>query len=123
MKKISTLILVILTSLVLSACGGGSTDSTSDSRDTIVGTAETLSWTAPVTRADSSYLPLTELQGYRIYYGTSSDNLNMLVDLNDGSITEFSIDTLPAGNYYFAITAYDADGVESGYSNVVNKDV
>ncbi|MCU7830754.1 MAG: fibronectin type III domain-containing protein [Candidatus Thiodiazotropha sp. (ex Myrtea sp. 'scaly one' KF741663)] len=123
MKKISTLILVILTSLVLSACGGSSTGSTSDNRDTTVPSEKTLSWAAPATRTDGSYLPLTELQGYRIYYGTSSDNLNMLVDLNDDSITEFSIDTLPSGSYYFAVTAYDADGVESGYSNVVNKDV
>jgi hypothetical protein len=82
-----------------------------------------LSWIAPTTRSDSSYLPANELMGYRIYYGTSSSNLSVLVDLNDESITEYTVDTLPSGNYYFAVTAYDMDGNESGLSNLINKDV
>jgi hypothetical protein len=47
----------------------------------------------------------------------------LLVDLNDDSLTEYTPDALPSGNYYFAVTAYDSDGNESGYSNVINKDV
>ena len=121
MKRISSLTLVILISIILTACGGGSSDATSDSRTT--SSSVVLSWTAPSSRADNSYLPLSELQGYRVYYGTSEDDLSMLVDLNDDTITEYSVDNLPSGSYYFAITAYDLDGMESGLSNVVNKDV
>ncbi len=126
MKRLTTLFLVIVTTIVLTACGGGGGDSSSDNRDTT--TAPTtgrvlLSWVAPSTRADGSYLPLTELEGYRIYYGTSPSNLNMLIDLNDDSITEYSVDTLPSGNYYFSVTTYDVNGAESGFSNILYKEV
>ena len=125
MKKLTTLLLAIATALMLSACGGGG--SSDSSAGTTSGTSTTeqakLSWVAPATRADSSHLPMTDLEGYRVYYGTSATSLVMLVDLNDNSITEYSVDTLPSGNYYFAVTAYDSDGNESGYSNVINKDV
>jgi hypothetical protein len=127
MKKLTTLLLIAVTTLVLTACGGGGGDSTTDSRDPTPTTSGTgsflLSWVAPSTRADGSYLPLTELEGYRVYYGTSANNLSVLVDLNDDSLTEYSVDTLPSGNYYFAVTAYDSNGVESGLSNILNKDV
>lgn len=124
MKKLGAILLIILTGMLLSACGGGSASSTGDSRDTTVQPGDVvLSWTPPSSRADGSYLPLNELQGYRIYYGTTSGNLSMLVDLNDDTITEYPINNLPSGSYYFAVTAYDADGMESGFSNVINKDV
>jgi ABC-type glycerol-3-phosphate transport system substrate-binding protein len=129
MKKLTTLLLVSVVTLLLTACGGGGSGASSDNRDTTTGGAPTtsgrlvLSWVAPSTRADGSYLPLTELEGYRIYYGSSADNLTMLVDLNDKDITEYTVDSLPSGNYYFAITVYDLDGYESRFSNIVNTDV
>jgi hypothetical protein len=125
MKKLITLLLVIITTGLLTACGGGASSSSSDNRDStssLVGSAS-LSWTAPSTRADNSYLPMTELQGYRIYYGTSANDLSMLVDLNDSTITNYSLNDLPAGTYFFSVTAYDLDGLESGLSNVISKDV
>jgi hypothetical protein len=125
MKKLTTLLLAIATTLILTACGGGGSTESSDGRESTVsmsGSAR-LSWVAPATRADSSFLALTDLEGYRVYYGTSASSLVMLVDLNDNSITEYTPDTLPSGNYYFAVTAYDSEGNESGYSNVINKDV
>jgi fibronectin type 3 domain-containing protein len=121
MKKLGSLLLVILTSLILSACGAGYTGSSGDSRGSTTGVV--LSWAAPSSRTDGSYISPSELQGYRIYYGTTPDNLSLLVDLNDESITDYTINDLPAGSYYFAVTAYDADGVESAFSNVINKDV
>ncbi len=124
MKKLTTLLLAIAATLVLTACGGGGSSDGSDSRDTGSTTGQVkLSWIAPSTRIDSSYLPINDLEGYRIYYGTSASDLVMLIDLNDNTITEYTLDTLPTGNYYFTITAYDSDGYESGHSNVINKDV
>ncbi len=124
MKKLTTLLLAIAATLVLTACGGGGSSDGSDSRDTGSATGQVkLSWIAPSTRIDSSYLPINDLEGYRIYYGTSASDLVMLIDLNDNTITEYTLDTLPTGNYYFTITAYDSDGYESGHSNVINKDV
>jgi hypothetical protein len=123
MKKLITLLLVSIVTLLLTACGGGGSDASSDNRDNTTSGRIVLSWVAPSTRDDGSYLPLTELEGYRIYYGSSADTLTMLVDLNDTDITEYSVDSLPSGNYYFAVTVYDLDGSESAFSNLVNKDV
>jgi hypothetical protein len=129
MKKLTALLLVSIVTLLLTACGGGGSDANSDDRNTPTGGGATtngrlvLSWIAPSSRTDGSYLPLTELEGYRIYYGSSANNLTMLVDLNDKDITEYTVDSLPSGNYYFAITVYDQNGIESGFSNIVNKDV
>jgi hypothetical protein len=78
-----------------------------------------LSWSPPVTRADGSYLPANELAGYRVYMGTSSNNLSLLVDLNDEATTTYTISNLPAGSYYIAVSAYDSAGVESGMSQVI----
>lgn len=126
MKRLNTLFLVIITTGLLTACGGGASSSSGDNRDNTGALAEgvvSLTWAAPSTRADSSYLPMTDLQGYRIYYGTSAEDLDMLVDLNDNSLTDYSISDLPAGSYFFTVTAYDLDGQESGFSNVISKDV
>lgn len=125
MKKLTTLLLVMVTSLLLTACGGGGGSESSDSRtpgDTAPGQTR-LSWTAPSTRTDSSYLPLSDVEGFRVYYGTSSSDLVLLVDINDNSLTEYTTDVLPSGSYFFAVTAYDTEGNESGFSNVINKDV
>lgn len=137
MIRLITLSLVLVTSIMLTACGGGgggasntlgaiSSSGTAAGAGAGTGTGTgriALSWSAPSSRADGSYLPLSELEGYRIYYGTSSTDFTMLVDLNDYSITEYNVTTLNSGNYYFAITAYDSNGVESGFSNMINKDI
>ena len=77
-----------------------------------------LSWVAPDENVDGS--ALTDLAGYRIYYGTSSRNYSDMVDLSSPSTTAHTL-TLASGDYYVAMTALDADGNESGYSNEVIK--
>jgi hypothetical protein len=65
--------------------------------------------------------PETDLNvaGYRIYYGTASRSYQYNSDA--GTNTTFVVANLQAGTtYYFAATAYDAAGVESGYSNEVS---
>lgn len=123
MKNIFTLALVIFSSILLTACGSGASGVSSDTQSTTTTSGKVLEWTAPTTRSDNTPLSLSEIQGYRVYYGTSPSNLTILVDLNDDTITDFTVDSIPSGNYYFAVTAYDMDGVESGYSNIINTDV
>jgi hypothetical protein len=123
MNKIIILFIFLITTILLTACGGGGGSSSNDSHQPAAGNGIVLSWVAPTSRVDDSFLPVSELDGYRIYYGTTAADLTVLVDLNDDSITEYTVDTLPAGNYYFAVTAYDTDGTESGLSNLINKDV
>ena len=82
-----------------------------------------LSWQIPTTRTDGTPLALSEIDGYRIYMGTTSENLMMIVDLNNGTTTSYSVTSLASGSYYFSVTTYDADGNESPYSNIATKDI
>jgi hypothetical protein len=61
--------------------------------------------------------------GYRLYYGTASRSYAQSPGsgLYTGSTT-VTVTGLSSGNtYYFAVTALDAAGGESGYSNEVSK--
>lgn len=66
----------------------------------------------------------SDLAGYKLYYGNESgvygDSIPFpLSELTDTSNPEFTTPVLPSGTYYFALTAYDTEGLESGYSNEV----
>ncbi len=78
----------------------------------------TLSWTPPTTNADAT--PLTDLAGYKVYFGTSSGSYSQSADA--GNVTSYTWGNLAAGTpYYFTITAYDTSGNESSFSNEVSK--
>ena len=78
--------------------------------------ALTLQWEAPTLTAAGT--PLSTLAGYRIHYGKSATVLdNTIVVSNAGTVT-YSVDSLPAGTYYFAVKAVDSQGTESALSNV-----
>jgi len=78
----------------------------------------TLSWDPPTTNADGT--PLTDLEGYKVYYGTLSGNYSQNIDA--GNVTTYTAN-LSDGTYYFAVTAYDTSRNESDYSNEVNKTI
>ena len=77
----------------------------------------------PTTRTDGTPLILSEIAGYRVYMGRSSDELILVLDLNDGSITSYTVNELSAGTYYFSLTTYDTEGNESEFSNIETKTV
>jgi len=59
------------------------------------------------------------LEGYRVYYGTSSGDYDVTLDV--GNWTSCTIADLEDDEtYYFAVTAYSTEGEESDYSNEVN---
>ncbi len=81
------------------------------------GTA-TLSWTPPTTNADGT--PLTDLAGYKIYYGTASRTYSQPIDV--GNVTTYFMGGFADGKtYYFAVKAYDTARNESGYSIEASK--
>ncbi len=62
-----------------------------------------------------------DLAGYRIYYGTSSRSYGPYISV-DKNTTSYTINNLTEGQtYYFALTAVDTSGNESGYSQEVSK--
>ncbi len=95
------------------SCGHKSGDESSS------GTA-TLDWTAPVKNSDGSVL--TDLAGYRVYYGTSSGSYPQSIDV--GNVTTCQVRDLPGGStYYFVVTAYNLAGAESEPSNEGSKEI
>jgi hypothetical protein len=78
----------------------------------------TLNWQAPTENVDGS--PLTDLSRYRIHYGLSSRNYTRSVAIDAAGTTSHDL-LLESGQYYFAMTAVDAQGNESAYSNEVVK--
>ena len=79
--------------------------------------AITLNWTAPTTNTDGS--PLTDLAGYRLYYGISSGSYSYYIPLD--AVTTYTFTSLDNGTYYFVVTAVNAAGVESNSSNQVSR--
>jgi hypothetical protein len=81
----------------------------------------TLQWLA---NADS------DLAGYRVYqtdsrgqyiFGPSSPNLaaEIPADPDPGGVVTHTLTNVPDGTWYWVVTAYDSDGLESGPSNEV----
>ena len=57
-----------------------------------------------------------DLSGYKLYHGTASGQYGEPVDV--GNVTGHVMEITPeyGATYYFALTAYDTSGNESGYS-------
>ena len=82
---------------------------------TQVATASTtLSWTAPTQNEDGT--TLTDLAGYKIYYGKSSGSYTNTIRIDNPSITTYLVENLTPDTYYFAATAFNDAGIESRFS-------
>ena len=83
--------------------------------------AATLSWEAPT--ANTNGTALTDLVGYRIYYGSSPEELKQSVQIGTVGLQTYVIDNLDPGTWYFAVMALASNGAESTLSNVVSKSI
>jgi hypothetical protein len=77
----------------------------------------TLSWKAPTENTNGS--ALTNLAGYRIFYGASPSSLTQAITIASVGITTDVVSNLSSGTYYFEIVAYTSAGVESKPSTLV----
>jgi len=102
-------ILLVLFQLV--SCGSGT--GTSDQ-------FPSLSWIAPSEREDGTPIALSEIAGYRIYYGTSNGEYPFRLDITDSTAERTGLDSLFPGDYVFVITTLDTDGRESAFSKEVS---
>lgn len=85
------------------------------------GGSAVLSVTPPTQNTDGT--ALTELVGYRIYYGTSPSNLSQLAQLTSSSPSSYTASALASGTWYFGATAYTTAGTESAMSTLVSKTI
>lgn len=76
----------------------------------------TLSWTAPTENTDGSVLQ--NLSGYVIHYGPSTNDMTSTITIANPGITTYVVDNLPAGTYFFSLSATTASGIQSAPSGV-----
>jgi Putative Ig domain len=84
---------------------------TADSADAV-----TVYWTAPALNSNGS--AVTDLAGYRIYYGRSATSLTTVITVEGASDTSQLLN-LAAGTWYIAITAFNSAKIESQLSAVL----
>jgi len=81
----------------------------------------TLSWDPPTENSDGT--PLTDLAGYRIYYGRNEDNLGQVVVVTNPGLTRYVIENLSPARWHFAMTSVNAEGVEGPRSQIASKTI
>ena len=111
--------LLLIALLTTGGCSGPDPDTTAP--DTPIGI---------VTSAGDGTVTVTwlavsagDLAGYVIYWGTKTGNYDSQVRIDNVGLTAYVVDSLPPATYYFAATAFNSAGVESGYSNEVVRKV
>jgi len=72
----------------------------------VAAASTTLSWTAPNLNEDGT--TLTDLAGYKIYYGKSSRNYTSEIQIDNPSVTTYFIENLSPDTYYFAASALNS---------------
>lgn len=80
-----------------------------------------LSWTAPVARADGKPLSLGEIAGYTIKYGKQPGNYTHSLDISGAANTSVTISDLPVGDYFVVLVTRDTNGLQSQPSNMITK--
>ena len=112
------------TNIGISVSDGQATTNLTDFNITVnaiaLGSA-TLSWNPPTENVDGT--ALTDLSGYRIYYGRSATQLNQSVVLNNPGLTRYVVENLAPAQWHFAMTSVNSSGVESGRSPTVSKTI
>lgn len=81
----------------------------------------TLNWQPPTENTDGT--PLTDLAGYRIYYGIDPQDTSNVIELSNPSLTTYVVDNLTPDTWYFVATSLNSSGVESPPSSPVSRDI
>ena len=81
--------------------------------------AVTLSWLPPTENVDGS--TASDLAGYKIYYGSSAGSYAHSVVVANPGLTSYVVDSLGAGTWHFAMSAFDKAGQESALSAEVTR--
>src|SRR5262245_33524834 len=85
-----------------------------------VGTGSaTLHWLPPTLNTNGT--PLTNLAGYKVYWGTSPDNYTSSTTVMNPGLSSYVVGSLLPNTYYFWVTALNSTGNESVFSNITSK--
>lgn len=129
LRRVGAPVSMALICALLFGCDVGSPDASTGSSSAAAGTTSgttggttasgsgtaTVSWTAPAADING----MSNVAGYRIHYGNAADSLNHVIDVENAAAASFTVGDLAPGVWYFAVTDYDADKIESSLSGVV----
>lgn len=100
---------LLVATLLVAGCMGGNNDDDQT----------TLDWDAPLTRVDGSKLYPGEIQGYRVYYRRPDESDFRVHTIDEANTTQWQPNTLPTGDYLFAVSTVDTTGLESARSETL----
>jgi hypothetical protein len=81
----------------------------------------TLSWEPPTQNTDGT--PLTNLAGFKVYWGTALGNYTSSVTINNPGLATYVVENLTPNTYHFTVTAINSVSAESEFSNPVSKTI
>lgn len=87
--------------------------------DAIALGAATLSWNPPTENMNGS--ALTDLAGYKIYYGRSADQLSRMIVIDNPGLTRYVVENLAQSRWHFSMTSFNSKGVESQRTTTISK--
>ena len=131
--RFTSILITLLITLQMTACSsedlltaaapgidsGATTENgtgTTTENENNVSTDITLAWIAPAEREDNSSLSLSDIAGYKVYFGTTQGQYSNSLTINDGSATGYTFNVVATATYYFVVTTIDTEGRESQYS-------
>jgi hypothetical protein len=79
----------------------------------------TIGWDPPTDNVDGS--PLTDLAGYRVYFGRSPELLSGRLEIANAGATMAVIDNLAPATWYFSVAAYTSGNVEGERSTPASR--
>jgi hypothetical protein len=89
-------------------------------------TGVTIAWDVTYQYSDNSPLDFSEIQGYKVYFGTQTKQYNNVIFVDDPAMTSCAIPVSSSDStstYYVAMTVVTKDGLESDYSNEIVRSI
>jgi hypothetical protein len=80
-----------------------------------------LTWQPPKLNSDGT--PLTDLAAFKVYWGTTQGTYSQSTKISNAAASTYTVAGLTKGTWYFVVTALNAQGLESPYSNVWSKTI
>ena len=120
-ERLSFRILVIALALCVGACGQVSPNSNGTAAGEAANGSATLNW-SPVTQTTDGG-ELSDLAGYRVFYGTAPGAMTTVVTLSDPNQITYVVANLSAGTWYFSVAAYTSSGLQGEMSNIASKTI
>lgn len=82
-----------------------------------------LSWEIPTQRENGDALPLAEIRGYVIQYGSAEGSYTNSAQVLGATTTSHVIERLSSGTYYLRIATTDSDGITGAYSDPITVNI